>query len=124
MRKLCISGDITGASVAYTEDADGPLITRRRRRYADINNPRHSSFFGIKPYEYPVAFVTAPILALPSLEIAHEVVRVAFTLEEHGGVPHSTAVRRAVDLVNEAWLEHDIEARTLVIDSIAALERD
>lgn len=124
MRELRISGDITGASVAYTEDADGPPGTRRRRRYADINNPRHRAFYGIKHYEYTVAFTTAPILTLPSLEIAHEVVRVAFELEEHGGVLHGTAVRRALELVNGAWLERDIEARTLVIDSIAALERD
>lgn len=116
---LTLVGDITGSCVAIS-DYKG----KNPQRYADIGNDRHRAWFRIKDPRVPVYFSNSPLLAFDTLEIAHEVVRVAFELERNG-VRHGNAVDLAVKLATaEGWFDRPIAERTLVIDSIAALERD
>lgn len=116
--KLTLVGDITGSCVAISNYKE-----KNQQRYADIGNVRHRSWFGIKEPRTPVGFGTAPLLTFATLELAHEVVRTAFELERMG-VRHGNAVDLAVKLATaEGWLDRPIAERTLLIDSLAALEQ-
>ncbi len=116
--KLTLVGDITGSCVAIV-DYEG----KNHQRYADIGSARHRSWYGIKEPRTPVGFITSPMLAFDTLELAHEVVRTAFELERKG-VRHGNAVDLAVKLATEeGWLDRPIAERTLLIDSLAALEQ-